>query len=93
MKGKTLKKEYDLKKLKPLKRGAVVSAKGTKVSKTIRLDIEIVAWLVAEAEKRGTMYQSLINSLLKEAMLAGGSVLTENRVRKIVREELRKRAS
>jgi uncharacterized protein (DUF4415 family) len=88
-----MKKEYDLKKLRPAKKGAVVPKKGTKVSKTIRLDFEVVEWLVAEADRRGVKYQSLINALLNEAMLAGGNVFTEEQVRQIVRDELKKRAS
>lgn len=88
-----MKKEYNLKKLKPAKKGAVVSKKSTKVSKTIRLDFEVVEWLVAEADRRGVKYQSLINALLSEAMRTGGSVLTENQVRQIVRDELKKQAS
>lgn len=88
-----MKKEYDLKKLKPVKRGPLVSKKTAKISKTIRLDFAVVEWLVVEADKRGVKYQSLINSLLKEAMIAGGAVLTKDQVRQIVREELKKRAS
>lgn len=88
-----MKKEYDLKKLKTAKKGAVVSRRGTKVSKTIRLDFEVVEWLVVEAVRRGVKYQSLINSLLSEAKQAGGNVLTEEQVRQIVRDELAKVAS
>ena len=84
-----MKKEYNLKKLKKVKRGAVVN-KGTKVSKTIRLDIDIVLWLTTEAENRGIKYQTLLNSLLREAMLNGGKVLTKAEVREIVKQELRK---
>lgn len=87
------KKEYDLKKLKRVKQGAVVPKKGTKVSKTVRLDLEIVEWLVVEAEKRGVKYQTLLNSLLREVMKGGGAVLSEEQVRRIVKDELAKRAS
>ena len=85
-----MKKEYDLKKLRRVKKGPVVPKKGTKISKTMRLDLEVVDWLVVEADRRGVKYQSLINALLKEAMLAGRTVLTEEQVRKIVRDEMRK---
>ncbi len=67
--------------------------KGTKISKTIRLDSELVDWLVAEADRRGGKYQTLINSLLREAMEGGDSVLSEEQVRQIVREELARRVS
>ena len=88
-----MKKEYDLKKLRPVKKGPVVPQKGTKVAKTIRLDLDLVTWLVAESNRRGVKYQSLINSLLREAMAGGGAVLTEDKARQIVRDELRSRAS
>ena len=87
-----MKKEYDLKKLRPLKRGAVVS-KSAKVAKTIRLDLDVVEWLVIEADRRGNKYQTLINALLRTAMQNEGTVLTTDHVREIVREELKKRVS
>jgi uncharacterized protein (DUF4415 family) len=87
-----MKKEYDLKKLKRVKSGAIVK-KYAKVIKTIRLDLEIVDWLVQEADRRGVKYQALINSLLRESMQHGGLVLTEEKVRSIVNDELAKRVS
>ena len=87
-----MKKEYDLKRLKKVKTGAVVSA-SAKVAKTIRLDMDVVSWLVTEADKRGVKYQTLINSLLREAMQTDGVVLTVEQVREIVREELEKQVS
>lgn len=86
-----MKKEYDLNKLKRVKKGAI-AGKSAKVSKTIRLDLEIVSWLVAEAEKRGLKYQTLINTILREVMLNNGRVMTEGQVREIVHEELRRKA-
>lgn len=88
-----MKKEYDLSKMKRIKKGPIVSKSKTKISKTIRLDFAVVEWLLLEADRRGVKYQSLINSLLKEAMEAGGSILNETKVRQIVREELKKRVS
>jgi uncharacterized protein (DUF4415 family) len=38
------------------------------VSKTIRLDGDLVQWLVAESERVGIPYQTLLNSKLREAM-------------------------
>lgn len=84
-----MKKEYDLKKLKHVKSGAIVK-KDAKVVKTIRLDLDIIGWLVREADQRGVKYQTLINSILRGAMQSGGVVLTEDKVREIVREELKK---
>ncbi len=87
-----MKKEYDLKKLKRVKTGAVVK-KDAKVIKTIRLDLEIVGWLLQESDRRGVKYQALINSLLREAMQNDGIVLTAEKVREIVRDEIAKQAS
>jgi uncharacterized protein (DUF4415 family) len=84
-----MKKEYELKKLKRVKSGAVINH-AAKVVKTIRLDVDIIGWLVQEAEHRGVKYQTLINSLLREAMQGGGIILTEEKVRAIVREELKR---
>jgi uncharacterized protein (DUF4415 family) len=87
-----MKKEYDLKKLKRAKTGEVVK-KDAKVIKTIRLDVDLIGWLINEADRRGVKYQALINSLLRQAMQGGGMILTDEKVREIVRDELRKRAS
>jgi uncharacterized protein (DUF4415 family) len=88
-----MKKEYDLSKLKKVASGPVVSKKTTKVSKTMRIDLEIVEWLVIEAERRGVKYQSLVNSLLRDAMQGDNEVLTPTKVRQIVREELKKKSA
>jgi uncharacterized protein (DUF4415 family) len=89
-----MKKEYDLKKLKRTKTGAVVK-KDAKVIKTIRLDVDLIGWLINEADRLGVKYQALINSLLRQAMQSGGGgiILTADKVREIVRDELQKRAS
>ena len=86
-----MKKEYDLKKLKRTKTGAVVK-KDAKVIKTIRLDVDLIGWLINEADRLGVKYQALINSLLRQAMQSGGIILTADKVREIVRDELQKRA-
>jgi uncharacterized protein (DUF4415 family) len=87
-----MKKEYDLKKLKRTKTGAVVK-KDAKVIKTIRLDVDLIGWLINEADRLGVKYQALINSLLRQAMQSGGIILTADKVREIVGDELQKRAS
>ena len=86
-----MKKEYDLKKLKRTKTGTVVK-KDAKVIKTIRLDVDLIGWLINEADRLGVKYQALINSLLRQAMQSGGIILTADKVREIVRDELQKRA-
>ncbi len=88
-----MKKEYDLRKLKVKRRGAVIPPK-TKVMKTVRLDAEVLGWLMAEAAERGVGYQTLLNMLLRQAMkgAAGGGKGLREEIRQIVREEI-KRAS
>jgi len=83
-----MKKEYDLKKLKVKRRGAVLP-RSAKVLKTIRLDTDVLAWLAAEADKRGIGYQTLLNMLLRERMSRGSRDLRDE-IRQIVREELRR---
>jgi uncharacterized protein (DUF4415 family) len=39
-----------------------------KVSKTVRLDGDLVQWLVAESERTGIPYQTLMNAKLRESM-------------------------
>ena len=83
-----MKKEYELSKMKQVKRQSL-DPKETqvKVSKTVRFDGDLVQWLVAESERTGIPYQTLMNAKLREAMNL------PDRVRQIVREELEKVAS
>ncbi|MCC6806715.1 MAG: BrnA antitoxin family protein [Deltaproteobacteria bacterium] len=83
-----MKKEYDLKRMKVKRRGAVLSKKA-KVLKTIRLDAEVLTWLNAEAEKRGIGYQTLLNMLLRERMSSSPRALRDE-IRDIVREEMQR---
>ena len=50
-------------------RGAVVQP-NAKVQKTVRLDLDVLSWLMREGERRGIPYQTLLNSLLKEQCVA-----------------------
>ena len=61
-----MKKEYNFSKAK-VHKGPIVSA-GKKLQKTIRLDENVLDWLMKEGEKRGIPYQTLLNSILKNAM-------------------------
>jgi uncharacterized protein (DUF4415 family) len=80
-----MKKGYDLSKMKEIKRKPVKARDAqVKVSKTIRLDGDLVQWLVSESERTGIPYQTLLNAKLREAMNL------PDRVREIVREELGK---
>jgi uncharacterized protein (DUF4415 family) len=88
--GSNMKKEYDLKKLRVKRRGAVIR-KDAKVLKTIRIDADLLSWLAAEAEQRGIGYQTLLNMLLRERMKETVQPLRDE-IRKIVREELQREA-
>ena len=86
-----MKKEYDLRKLKLKRRGAVVP-KSAKVMKTVRLDADVLRWLIAKAGNGGIGYQTLLNMLLRDAMRrdAGRGADLRAEIRAIVREELRR---
>lgn len=60
-----MKKEFNA---KGAKRGALVPAKEAKVVKTIRFDMDIVAWAVTEASKQHMPYQTFINRVLRATM-------------------------
>jgi predicted DNA binding CopG/RHH family protein len=84
-----MKKEFNF---KGAKRGARVNADSTKVSVTARVDMDVLSWLRKEAVSRGMPYQTLLNSILKEAMTGHRTYNSEEEIRKIVREELGKKA-
>jgi uncharacterized protein (DUF4415 family) len=85
-----MRKEYDFKKLKPKPRNPSLT-KGLKVAIHVRLDTDVVAWLREESEKAGLPYQTYLNFRLRQAMRPGSDVaITEEQVRAIVREEIKK---
>jgi len=86
-----MKKEYDLRKLRVKGRGARIPGHA-KVMKTIRLDAEVLAWLMERAEEQGIGYQTLLNMLLRERMNRVVKPQDELRkeIRKIVRDEIRR---
>ena len=61
-----MKKEYDFTKAK-LRKGPLSGSK-KKLQKTIRLDEDVLDWLIVESKRRGVPYQTLMNSLLKQVM-------------------------
>ncbi len=63
-----MKKEYDFSKMKKVGKGPVLDPKATKVQIGIRVDADVLSWLMAEAEKRGVGYQTYLGILLKEVM-------------------------
>lgn len=79
-----MKKEYDFSKGK---RGAVIPPAG-KTRITIYLDDGVLARFKAQSRRTGKGYQTLINEALNSYLGLTTRTLTEERVRKIVREEL-----
>jgi uncharacterized protein (DUF4415 family) len=79
-----MKKVYDFSKGK---RGAVIPAIG-KTRITIYMDDEILKRFKAQSEKSGKGYQTLINDALRSHLRLADPPVTQELVRKIVREEL-----
>ena len=79
-----MKKVYDFSKGK---RGAVIPTTG-KTRITIYMDDMIVSQFKARSEKSGKGYQTLINEALKSYLGLVEQPVTQDLVRKIVREEL-----
>jgi uncharacterized protein (DUF4415 family) len=80
-----MKKEFNFKGAKRV--GERFKGKEVKTSITARLDPRVVAWLRKESDSKGIPYQTLMNSILTEAMNNGSQ---EAVIRRIVREELGK---
>lgn len=79
-----MKSKYDFSKAKKGKK-----AKEVKVSKTFRLDPDVLEWLETEGEKEGMGYQTFLNWFLRKSMLSEASI--EERVTKIEKALSRKR--
>ncbi|MEX2170812.1 MAG: BrnA antitoxin family protein [Pirellulales bacterium] len=79
-----MKKVYDFSKGK---RGAVIPTTG-KTRITIYMDDSIVSRFKAQSKKTGKGYQTLINEALKTHLGLAEQSVTQELVRKIVREEL-----
>ena len=79
-----MKKVYDFSKAK---RGAVISTPG-KTRITIYMDDAILKRFKAQSEKSGKGYQTLINAALNSFLGLTEQPVTQELVRKIVREEL-----
>jgi uncharacterized protein (DUF4415 family) len=72
------------------KRGAVIPAEPNKIRITIRLDTDIVDHFKNQVMAAGGgNYQTLMNNALRTYLEAGDKTL-EKRLRKIIREELKK---
>lgn len=79
-----MKKVYDFSKAK---RGAVIPSTG-KTRITIYVDDTVIKRFKAQSEKTGKGYQTLINEALKSYVGLTEQPVTQELVRKIVREEL-----
>ncbi len=79
-----MKKLYDFSKGK---RGAVVPTTG-KIRITIYVDDAVIKSFKAQSEKTGKGYQTLVNEALKAHLGLTEQPVTQELVRKIVREEL-----
>ncbi len=62
-----MKKEYDFSKGK-IRKTPIADSKTAKVQTSMRLDVEVMEWAQASAEKLGIGYQTFLNMKLKEAM-------------------------
>ena len=80
----TMKREYNFSKGK---RGAVIPQVG-KTRITIYLDDGVLERFKAQSQKTGKGYQTLINEALNSYLGLMAKPVTEEMVRKIVREEL-----
>jgi uncharacterized protein (DUF4415 family) len=75
------------------KRGAVVPVPKGKTRITIRIDDEILDWFRQQVNAAGGgNYQTLMNSALSE-YIKSRSVSLEKTLRRVIREELRKRGA
>jgi len=84
-----MKKTYDF---RTGKRGAVVKAAPGKTRITIRIDDDVLDWFRKQAHAAGGgNYQTLMNSALREHISTQVEPLEET-LRRVVREELRRKA-
>jgi len=79
-----MKKNYDFSKGKKGK-----TAKEIKVSKTFRLDADILEWLEEQGEAEGMGYQTYLNWFLRKSMLEKESV--EERLEKLEKKVFQKK--
>lgn len=80
-----MKKEYDF---TDAKRGPVIPSSG-KTRITIFIDDDVLAAFRDVAAKGGKGYQTLINETLRAALTPGAAPITEETLRRVLREELR----
>lgn len=79
-----MKNNYDFSKANKAK-----AAKEVKVSKTFRLDPDVLEWLEKQGEEEGMGYQTFLNWFLRKQMLVKASI--EDRVTKLEKAVYKKR--
>jgi uncharacterized protein (DUF4415 family) len=87
-----MKKEYDFSKGKVNKK-PLADPKTSRVLTSIRLDGTVFQWFMAESEKTGIPYQTLINSYLKQAIEAPSAKDLEKRLISVENAVFKKTAS
>jgi uncharacterized protein (DUF4415 family) len=76
------------------KRGAVLPVPKGKTRITIRIDDEILDWFREQVNAAGGgNYQTMINNVLREYIDSREVVSLEKTLRRVIREELRKRGA
>jgi len=85
-----MRREYDF---SDGKRGAVVPAERGKTRITIRLDNDVLDWFRDQVNKAGGgNYQTMLNNALRE-YVAERKKPIEKKIRRVIREELKKRGA
>ena len=79
---------------KRAKRGAVVPIPKGKTRITIRIDDDILDWFRDQVNAAGGgNYQTMINNVLRDYIESHDTVSLEKTLRRVIREELRKRGA
>lgn len=86
-----MKKEYDFSKGKVNKK-PLADPKKSRVLTSIRLDGTVFQWFMAEAERTGVPYQTLINSYLKQAIDTPSPKELDERLQSVERAVFKKTA-
>ncbi len=76
------------------KRGAVIPVPKGKTRITIRIDDDILDWFRDQVNAAGGgNYQTMINGVLREYIKSRDVISIEKTLRRVIREELRKRGA
>jgi uncharacterized protein (DUF4415 family) len=76
------------------KRGAVVPVPKGKTRITIRIDDDVLDWFREQVNAAGGgNYQTMINDVLRDSIESRRVVSLEKTLRRVIREELRKRGA